>query len=524
MRKQEASQVEVLSSAHAANTADTSSIDRAAAQAVQQGRIAQREWSRVSIDERLTVVRRFRRALMERRTEMATLIATETGKPLPEALIAEVATVLEGARFLERVAANALAPRRIRSATPALWRKRITTFHEPHGVVAVISPWNYPLLLTAMHVVPALVAGNAVILKPSELTPRTADKVAEILASAGLPRNVLQVLHGDGATGAALVNAPIDKVFFTGSERTGRAIAQSCAPRFIPVALELGGSDAAIVLDDADLDVTCSGITWGRFSNAGQTCVAVKRVLALDTVHDALVNRLVRAVGALRVGDPLESNTDVGPLISRAQRALFDEQLADAVARGAVVAARNDSVSSSRSGDAARAPLVVLTNVTPDMRVWHEETFGPLLAVMRVPSEDEAVRRANASQFGLSGSVWTTNRARGRRVAERLEAGSIALNDCVFTAGAPEVPHGGVKYSGIGRIHGIEGLMECTRTRTVVDDILPRRAQPWWFGYGPGVVDDVDGYLRLTNGTTLLQRISGFRGTLRLLFSRERPV
>jgi succinate-semialdehyde dehydrogenase/glutarate-semialdehyde dehydrogenase len=487
-------------------------------------RIAQRTWQAHTIQARLAIVSRFRQLAFGARARLANTIATETGKPVAEALTAEVGTVLEGARFLERIANAALSPRRIRSATPALWRKRITTTYEPHGVVAVISPWNYPLLLTAMHVLPALVAGNAVILKPSELTPRTADMLLELLSNAGLPDGVLQVLHGDGNTGAALVEARIDKVFFTGSERTGRAIASSCAPRFIPVSLELGGSDAAIVLDDADLDVTTSGIVWGRFANAGQTCVAVKRVIAVDSVHDELLERLARATSALRIGDALLGDTDVGPMISARQKALVDAQLEDALAKGATIVARNEIDDTQRDRDHVYTTLVVLANVTPDMRVWQEETFGPVLATMRARDVDDAVAKANASAFGLSGSVWTRNRSRGQDVARRLETGSIAINDCVLNAGVPEVAHGGVKSSGIGRVHGIEGLMECVRTRTVVDDILPRVRQPWWFGYSARTSADVDSYLRFTHGTSLFQRISGIPGTLRLLVSRERPV
>ncbi|MES2523910.1 MAG: aldehyde dehydrogenase family protein [Gemmatimonadota bacterium] len=484
---------------------------------VQRAREAQPGWHVAGPRVRARVIERFRRALYRHRASVAALVTEETGKPLAESYIADVAMALEGARFLARVAEETLAPVRYRSGVLAAWRKSMTTHHDPYGTVAVVSPWNYPFFFPAMHSMSALVAGNAVLLKPSEHTPRCADALARLLHQAGVPPHVFQVVQGDGHTGAALVASPVDKVFFTGSERTGRAIAEACAPRFVPVSLELGGSDAALVLDDARLDVTASGITWGRFTNAGQTCAAVKRVIADHAVHDELVSRIVASVNAL------DMTTDVGALITADQRELLQAQLGDAIAQGATVAVRREP--QGRPGDGDRtAPLVVLTDVTPAMRVWHEETFGPVLAVVRSTSDDDAVRLANATRYGLSASVWSSDRPRARRVAARIDAGAVVLNDSVIAAGLPEVPHGGVKASGIGRIHGIEGLRECTRTRTVVDERLPWLRQPWWFGYGPRTTMNLDGYLRLTHGRSLLDRLAGIPGTIRMLLTPERPL
>jgi acyl-CoA reductase-like NAD-dependent aldehyde dehydrogenase len=456
----------------------------------------------------------------------------ESGKPVAESLVADVAMALEGARFLSRIARRALESRSVRSQTLAAWRKTIVTHYEPYGVVAVVSPWNYPFFFPAMHAMTALVAGNAVVLKPSEHTPRSVDHIERLLRAAGVPPDVFIVLHGDGRTGAGLVNASVDKVFFTGSERTGRSIAVACAPRFVPVSLELGGSDAAIVLEDAEMATAASGILWSRFTNAGQTCVAVKRVIAVGRAYDELLPRLVHGVRNLVVsGDATtpESAADVGPVVTAQQRVLIMEQLDEAIAQGATVLARQEPRSNpprEGGGNAVdrQAPAVLLGDVTPTMRVWHEETFGPVLVIARASTEAEAIALANGTRYGLSASVWTRSRVRGARIAAQLQSGTAAINDAVITAGLPEIPHGGVKASGVGRIHGVEGLMECVRTRTVVDDALPALRQPWWFGYGAATVTGLDAYLRLSHGAGWFERLSGIPGTIRLMFRPERPL
>ena len=451
---------------------------------------------------------------------------------MPESYVADVAMSLEGARFLSRIADRALEPHTVRSQTLAAWRKSITTHHDPFGVIAIVSPWNYPFFYPAMHCMAALVAGNAVVLKPSEHTPKCADLLVRLLHDAGVPADACIVLHGDGRMGAGLVNASVDKVMFTGSERTGRSIAVSCAPRFVPVSLELGGSDAAIVLDDADMDHAASGILWSRFANAGQTCAATKRVVAVGRAYDELMPRLTRGLAQLTISaDTLDyvSTTDIGPMVTAPQRANVMEQIDEAVAQGATVAARQEPRPSGSASAAARAldrmaAAVILTDVTTSMRVWNEETFGPVLVVMRASTESDAIALANGTRYGLSASVWTKNRARGARVAAQLEAGTMAINDATSPAGLPEVAFGGVKASGLGRIHGVEGLMECVRARTVVDDTLTGMRQPWWFGYGPDSVARLDSYLRLSHGRSWWQRISGIPGTLKLLLRPERRV
>lgn len=502
--------------------------ENAAAVAVARARAAFPAWAARPIADRTAIIERFRALVFDDRDAIARTVTEETGKPLAESLIADLSMALDGARFLTRIAHGTLAPKKMRSDTLAAWRKVITVHHDPFGVIAIVSPWNYPFFFPAMHSMTALIAGNCVVLKPSEHTPRSAEHIARLMTRAGVPDGVFTVLQGDGKVGAALVASDVDKVMFTGSERTGRQIAMACAPRFIPVSLELGGSDAAVVLEDANVDITASGVLWGRFTNAGQTCAAIKRVIAVGTMHDALVARLVSQVNGLVVSEPSPSDSvarDVGPLITAAQRSLLMDQLDDAIAHGARVAVRREPATrTGHDADNRDAPLVVLTDVTPSMRVWHEETFGPILVVVRATSDDHAVALANDSRYGLSASVWSQDRKRADRVAARLVAGSIALNDSVITAGLAEVPHGGVRASGIGRIHGVEGLLECVRTRTVVDDQLPMLRQPWWFGYGGDSASRVDAYLRLTHGRALLTRMSGIAGTIRMVLFPSRPL
>jgi succinate-semialdehyde dehydrogenase/glutarate-semialdehyde dehydrogenase len=311
----------------------------------------------------------------------------------------------------------------------------------------------------------------------------------------------------------------VDKVFFTGSVATGRRVSRACAERLVPCVLELGGSDPAIVLDDADLPTAASGITWGRFSNAGQTCVAPKRVFVVDAVYERFVDELSRRVRGLTVGPGAADGTDVGPIIRPSQIAQLQEQLDDALRRGARVVAQAPTPTGGWF-----FPPTVLADVTPEMRVLREETFGPILPVVRVRDAEEAVRRANESEFGLSASVWSRDAQRASALARRLEAGSVTVNDAIIAAGMADVPHGGVKASGSGRSHGLAGLLECVRTHTVIADRWAGWRQPWWYGYSPAHAENLEAFTRLAHGDTVGTRLSGVWRTLRMLWAPDRPM
>ena len=467
-------------------------------------------------EARVQCLAQVRRQLFVRRVEVAECISRETGKPLAEALSTEVLTGLDMVRFCERHAPAFLQPARLASSTLAMWRKRLTIARAPYGVVGIISPWNYPFMLPAGHAMAALVTGNTVVLKPSELTPLSGALVGDLCAKAGVPAGVLEVVQGAGDVGRALVAGAVDKVFFTGSVASGRHVAAACASRLVPCALELGGSDPAIVLHDADLEHAARGIAWGRFVNAGQTCVAAKRVYVIDAVHDAFVRALEQQVRQLHLRAPNDSSWDVGPLITAGAVEPISRLREAAVAAGArVIQPAAPSVL------AGAFPPTLLLDVPAGAAVLTEETFGPLLPVVRVPDEAAAIAAANASPFGLSASVWSRSRRRARAVAARLHAGSVAINDVTLVAGMADVPHGGVKASGYGRAHGMAGLEECVRTKAVVDDILPSVRQPWWFPYGAALAPLLDGYLRLAHGDGLGERCSGLVPTLRLLLRRN---
>jgi succinate-semialdehyde dehydrogenase/glutarate-semialdehyde dehydrogenase len=493
--------------------------DAAAVQAaVARARAAQPAWAAVPAQVRADVIRLFAQKLLARRDEAARIIARENGKPIGEALGVDVGVTLGLADYFVVAAPRFLRARWRRSRMLAAWRKRVTLVHEPYGVVGVISPWNYPMFLPLSSALPALLCGNAVVNKPSEWTPGIAELVKECLHSAGVPADVYQVVHGAGATGAALCES-VDKIFFTGSEATGRKVAVACAQRLIPCALELGGSDPAIVLADADLAHAASGIAWGRFSNAGQTCVAAKRVFVEEGVYDEFLERLTAAVRQLKVGPGTDDATDVGPMIRPEQRATLAAQHADAMARGAREALRLEAP----SGD-CYFPPTILTDCPPDSRPMTEETFGPLLPVTKVRDVDEAIARANDTTQGLSASVWTGDVVRGIAVAQRLQAGSVLINDTCTSAGVCDVPHGGVKASGLGKVHGELGLQECVRTKAITADWFQGWRQPWWFGYGASHREQIGAFLVAAHGSSLMARLRALPRVLRLVFAPSRKI
>jgi acyl-CoA reductase-like NAD-dependent aldehyde dehydrogenase len=464
------------------------------------------------------MLRSFHDRLFDRRREVADVIMRETDKPVAEALAAEVAVALDEARFIAAAVPGMFRTRWTGSGSLAFARKRLRVTHEPHGVVGVITPWNYPLMLSCARLLPALVTGNAVVYKPSEMAPSTGELVRDLLLESGFPSSVVHLVHGDGRTGAALASGDVDKVFFTGSVGAGRSVAHACAERLAPCALELGGSDAAIVLADADVGTAASGLAWGRFGNAGQTCVAPKRVFVEAGAYDAFLEAICRVVPQLSVGPGSDPATDVGAMIRPEFRAVIEAQRDDAVARGARVAAV------APGGGQRQFPPTVLVDVPDGARALAEETFGPLMVVIRVRDADAAVARANASDFGLSASVWSRDSARAVRIAERLACGTVAINDVVLTAGVAELPHGGVRRSGYGRIHGNDGLAECVRTRGIVADRFPRWRQGWWFGYSAMHAEDVDAFIRVAHDASLLGRLRAVPGFLRVVFRPDRPV
>ena len=484
---------------------------------VRRARAAQAGWAARPLAERQIMIRRFKHLLYRRRRDAAALVTRENGKPLGESLLVDVAVTLDIARYYLAHAGRILEPRRVHHGNLALWGKRGWIHWEPMGVIAIISPWNYPLLLPFGELIPALLAGNAVILKPSEFTTRTALLGVELLREAGLAEDLCQVVTGGGDVGAALIASGPDKVFFTGSAATGRKVAVAAAERLIPVNLELGGSDPGIVLADADLERAASGIIWARYTNGGQTCVAAKRVIVERSVYETFVDILTQKVAALRLGPGSAPGVDVGPIIRPSQLEVLERPLAESVRAGARV----------RTGGKRRPDVgptffepTVLTDVSLTSPVWREEVFGPVLPVVPADTADEAIRLANDSTYGLSASIWTGKRAHGELLARRVKAGAVLVNDATYHVGAVEAPHGGTKESGQGRTHGEFGLLETCQPRFIGSDLLDRIRKPWWFRYDEASLESRDAFMRLAFAPSFWERLRGLPGTLRLLFRR----
>jgi acyl-CoA reductase-like NAD-dependent aldehyde dehydrogenase len=466
--------------------------------AVERARLAQKSWAASPVRERLAIIARFQQLLLAGKDEVSRTITLEAGKPVVESLLTEVMVSLDAARFVIDHATAFLRDESIPHANLALKTKRGKLVREPIGVIGIISPWNYPFSIPTTESLSALACGNAVVLKPSELTPDSALVLQRLLHEAGVPKDVFQVILGEGPTGAALLESPIDKLIFTGSVPTGKRVAQSAAARLLPVVLELGGKDAMIVLNDADVDVASSGAVWGALVNAGQTCLSVERCYVHRSIFDNFVRQCADKIGRLNVGNGTDSKTDMGPLISPRQLAIVDSQIEDARAKGATIVCGGRPL--PELGPNFYAPTLI-TGVTLDMKLMREETFGPLLPVISFDSDDEAIRLANDSEFGLSASIWTRDRSRGEALARRIDAGAVMVNDVVTCFAISEAPHGGVKSSGIGRTHGLLGMAEMVRVKYIDADLTPGMKKLWWYGYGENFARQMNAFVDMLFGS-----------------------
>lgn len=476
--------------------------------AVEQARKVAPEWAALVPQARARMLKEVRHRIYSRLDDIVETVAQECGKPRAEALAHDVMPTVLALQYFER-----MSPRWLKSDRPgrfAGWALGTSSRVEmrPYGVVACISPWNYPFFLSFMGIIPALMAGNAVLLKPSELTPGVGERLREVLDV--LPSGVATVLQGDGEIGGALVDAPVDKITFIGSPATGRKIAAAAARHLTPVVMELGGQDAAIICEDADLDVASSGLLWGAFLNSGQTCAAVERAYVNQSIADKFEDMLVAKAARLRQGP----NGDVGALTAQRQLDTVRRHLADAVDKGArVLIGGSDSGRPNDNGSLWHAPTVI-SGRDEAMTISKEETFGPLLPIVRVSDDAEAVRRANEDGFNLTASVWSADRARARGLAAQLKAGTISINSHADAAGAPWSPWGGVGESGYGRLNGIYGLREFVAPVHVFDSRLPRLKKLWWYPYGESTTKTLRAITELLSAPKLSDKATAFKSML----------
>lgn len=437
--------------------------------AVDAARAAQRAWARTPMELRERIFLRFHDLVLERQVQLLDLVQLESGKTRLQAF-EEVADVAIVSRHYARSAASSLRPRRRAGLFPLLTQS--VEHHHPKGVVGVISPWNYPLSLAITDAIPAVLAGNAVVLRPDLQSSLTALQVVQLLTEAGLPESVLQVVLGDGPSVGQAVADLTDYVCYTGSTETGRRVAASIAGRLVGYSLELGGKNSMYVAEDADLDRAVQGAVRTCFSSAGQLCISVERLLVHESIADEFTRRFVEAVRGLRLGSDLAYGPDMGSLVSAAQLARVTAHVDDARAKGARVLV----------GGRARPDLgpyfyepTVVEGVTAAMDLRDDETFGPVVALYRVHSDEEAIRFANDTEYGLNASVWTRDVRRGRRIATAIQAGTVNVNEGYAAAwGSVAAPMGGMKQSGVGRRHGAEGILKYTESQNVTAQyVLP---------------------------------------------------
>src|SRR5882724_13213316 len=494
------------------------SVDEVQA-AVARARQVQPLWANQSFKERARVVLKAREIVLAEIEDIALLISRETGKPVPEAISMEIAPTLDLMYYFANHIAKLLKPQKIDIGQYGLMGRSSTIIYQPLGVVGIISPWNFPWATPLDEVVMALMAGNTVVLKPSELTPLTGLKLKEVLDRAGTGEGALQVVTGDGSTGAALVASGVDKIMFTGSVATGKRVAEAAAKYLTPVVLELGGKDPMIILDDANIQNAARGAVWGAFANSGQSCSSVERCYVHESIAEQFVDEVVKETKRLRQSIGTDKNTDVGSMTSEHQLRLVERHAEEAIDKGATALTGGRRMPGS-SG--AFFEPTVLIDVNHDMDVMREETFGPVLPIMTFKTDDEAVRFANDTSYGLTASVWSGSIARGKRIAERIDAGTVMVNEVLYTHGIAQTPWAGVKQSGLGRTHGRAGLLELVSTRHIHVNRFGFIPDLWWFNYSPDAGQLFRGFARRFASGSVFQTMLLLPQMVRRLMERRR--
>lgn len=478
------------------------------AEAVATARKVQPEWASIPPRGRAHMLREVRHRIYDKLDDIVETVSSEVGKPRAEALISDALPTVLQLLYLERTAAKTLRDERPAPLAAPFLGMVSRVRWQPFGVVGAITPWNYPFFLSMMAVAPALFAGNTVVLKPSEVTPAVGECLREVFDP--LPPGVLTVVQGAGDVGAALVDAPCDKIAFIGSPATGRRIAEAAARHLTPVVMELGGKDAAIVCRDADVDLASSGVLWGAFVNAGQTCAAVERIFVHEDVADEFTSSLLEKLERLRFAQ--SGDGDVGALTFKRQFDIVERHYKDAIEKGArVLGGGPDRGPQNENGSLWFAPTV-MDGISDDMDMSREETFGPLVPIVRVRDEEEAIRRTNEEAFNLTATVWTRNTKKGEALAARLRCGAVGINEIGAAAsGVPFAPWGGIGESGYGRLSGRQGLMEFVYPEHVTKKVTPGLKSLWWYPYDEATQATLRGATELLSAPGVKRKVDAAR-------------
>ncbi len=438
-------------------------------------RVSAEELRLTPVTERQRAVRQVQNYIRDNRQRIVDQICEETGKTRNDALVSEIIGVLDNLEWNIKHAPRLLKDSKV-STPVSLLGKKSRIFHEPYGVILKIAPWNYPLHIALTFTMGGFLAGNAMIIKPSELTPLKSI-LEEIFAVSPLIKRSVQVTHGTGLTAQKLIAARPDKVFFTGSGRTGKRILQQTAELLIPAEMELGGKDQMIVFPDVNLNRTVAGALWGALTNAGQSCTSVERLYLHDDIYEEFLALLIREAEKLVVNTGDQGDADVGAITTPVQLKIIEEHVQDAICKGAKV-----HTGGARLGDNFYLPTII-TGITQDMTLHTAETFGPLIPVYQFNSEADVVRETNQFCYGLTASVWSKDLVRAERVARALDVGAVSINNVMMTEGNPALPFGGQKESGFGRAKGAEGLLAFTRSKSILIDKQSAVIEPNWYPF-----------------------------------------
>lgn len=448
---------------------------------VERVRAGLARWQGFTVHERGVRVLKARDLIRQDIDELAKLISHENGKPIIEAISHDLLPAMDLMTYFAKKTEGLLRKEHLRLGKWAFMGHQSYLEFEPWGVVGVISPWNFPFSIPMGGVVMALMVGNGVVLKPSEYTPLVGQRLVELLWNAGIPEDVLQAIHGDGRVGAALIDGGVNKIVFTGSVPTGKKIMAQAANRLIPTTLELGGKDPMIVTPDADLDMASSATVWGAFCNSGQVCASIERVYVHESIAKPFIDLVVKKTRKLRQGRG-DTDVDIGAMTAEMQINKVEQQVAEAVERGAVILTGGERNRECGAGNFYKP--TVLTGVDHSFSIVRDESFGPVLPIMTYQHEAEAIEKANDSLYALNAYIWTGNIGRAKGMASKIVAGTVNINESVFSYALPQTPWGGPKESGIGRTHGALGLLDMVNVRHVhVNRLASKRNNFWWYGY-----------------------------------------